>query len=373
VVVPCYRVEEFLDECLDSLRSQRYRDVELVVVDDGSPDRSAQIAGRHARVDGRVVLVSRENGGLSAARNTGVAHAHGEFLAFVDSDDTVTPEGFSSAIEALQRSGSDFAMFGYDRLRDGRRTPAGRWIRRVHRTRRLGVDLDRFPEAMVNAIACSKVFRREFWDREGLRFPEGRIYEDQPVTMRAFARARAFDVVPETGLSWRYRNDRSSISQRPWSAASLAAHNEAVAASLAALTTAGKERAAQIRALQVLEHNLPFFIRHLPQGDAAFRLHLREGVGALLTRVPREDFVHRLAAQDKVLLELVARDRHDDAVWYVAHRPLDVSGFPTVSTPDGQRVDLPFSEGLPDDACLLSDRQLRQLRRTGSAGGARRT
>src|SRR6476659_7862840 len=125
IVVPCYRVEDFLDECLVSLRFQEYREVEIIVVDDGSPDRSGSIARHHARRDLRVRVVTRENGGLSAARNTGIEHARGEFLTFVDSDDVVTREAYSTAIEAISESGSDFAVAGYDRLENKKRVPAG--------------------------------------------------------------------------------------------------------------------------------------------------------------------------------------------------------------------------------------------------------
>ena len=96
IVVPCYQVEDFLDECLISLRFQHYRELEIIVVDDGSPDRSGEIARRHARRDLRVRVVTRENGGLSAARNTGVEHARGEFLTFVDSDDVVSLEAYTT-------------------------------------------------------------------------------------------------------------------------------------------------------------------------------------------------------------------------------------------------------------------------------------
>jgi CDP-glycerol glycerophosphotransferase len=363
IVVPCYQVEDFLDECLVSLRFQRYREIEIIVVDDGSPDQSGGIARRHARRDLRVRVVTRENGGLSAARNTGIQHARGEFLTFVDSDDVVSPEAYSSAIEALRESGSDFVVSCYDRLENKKRVPAGIWIRAAHARRRLGVDLDTFPDAMVNAVAWSKTYRREFWDRAGLLFPEGKIYEDQPVSAAAFANARAFDVVPDISVSWRIRNDRSSISQSAWSTRNLAAHNESVAASFEALQDAGKDRAVQIRALQLISFNMPFFTRHLVKGGPEFWALLRESLLDLVKRVSREEFVHSVGAQDKVLVELIANDRRDAAVAYIENWGGEARRFPTRATPDGIKIELPLTEGLPDDVEILSDGQLELVSR----------
>jgi CDP-glycerol glycerophosphotransferase len=363
IVVPCYQVEDFLDECLVSLRFQLYREIEIIVVDDGSPDRSGDIARRHARRDLRIRVVTRENGGLSAARNTGVEHARGEFLTFVDSDDTVTPEAYTSAIGALQESGSDFVVSCYDRLENKKRVPAGTWIRAAHARKRLGVDLESFPVAMVNAVAWSKTYRREFWDRAGLVFPEGKIYEDQPVSAAAFAQAKAFDVVPDISVSWRIRNDRSSISQSAWSTRNLAAHNDAVAASFEALRAGGHERAVQIRALQLISYNMPFFTRHLVKGGPEFWALLREALLDLVGRVSREEFVHSVGAQDKVLVELIANDRRDAAVEYIENWGSDARRFPTEATPDGIRVELPLTEGLPEDVSILSDGQLELVSR----------
>ncbi len=363
IVVPCYRVEDFLDECLISLRFQLYREVEIIVVDDGSPDRSGEIARHHARRDLRVRVVTRENGGLSAARNTGIEHARGEFLTFVDSDDTVTLDAYGTAMKALQESGSDFVLSCYDRLENKNRVPAGAWIRAAHARRRLGVDLDSFPDAMVNAVAWSKVYRREFWDRAGLRFPEGKLYEDQQVSAAAFAQARAFDVIPDISVSWRIRNDRSSISQSSWSTRNLAAHNEAVAASFEALRAAGKERAIEIRALQLISFNMPFFTRHLAKGGPEFWKLLREAILDLVHRVSREEFVRSVSAQDKVLVELIANDRRDAAVDYIENWGNDARRFATHATPEGIRVDLPLTEGLPDDVHVMSDRQLELISR----------
>ncbi len=363
IVVPCYQVEDFLDECLISLRFQLYREIEIIVVDDGSPDRSGEIARRHARRDLRVRVVTRENGGLSAARNTGIEHARGEYLTFVDSDDVVTLEAYTSAIDALRASGSDFVVSCYDRLENTKRIPAGTWIRAAHARKRLGVDLDTFPDAMVNAVAWSKTYRRAFWDRAGLRFPEGKIYEDQPVSAAAFAQARTFDVVPDISVSWRIRNDRSSISQSAWSTRNLAAHNDSVAASFEALRAAGKERAVQIRALQLISFNMPFFTRHLVKGGPEFWGLLRGSLLDLVERVSREEFVHSVGAQDKVLVELIAGGRRDDAVEYIENWGSDARRFPTRVTPEGVRIELPLTEGLPDDVTILSDGQLELVSR----------
>ena len=129
IVVPCYQVEDFLDDCLISLRFQHYRELEIIVVDDGSPDRSGEIARRHARRDLRVRVVTRENGGLSAARNTGIEHARGEFLTFVDSDDMVSPTHTPPRSTRSASRAPTSSSRCYDRLENKKHLPAGTWIR----------------------------------------------------------------------------------------------------------------------------------------------------------------------------------------------------------------------------------------------------
>ena len=363
VVVPCYDVEDYLDECLVSLRFQRYRNVEIIVVDDGSPDSSAEIALGHARRDLRVRLIRQENGGLSAARNSGVQRAHGEFLTFVDSDDVVQPDAYTSAIGALRESGSDFAVNHYDRLDKGRRRPAARWIRRAHSERRLGVTVEEYPEAMVNAVAWSKTYRRRFWDEAGLSFPVGQLYEDQPVSMSAFAKARGFDVLPEVGVSWRVRHDRSSISQRKWSSTNLAAHNEAVSTSLEALRAEGKEHVAGLRGLQVLANNMPFFTRHLVTADDEYWQLLRTAINDLVGNIAPDLYDHQVAAHDKLLYELIVRDRHAEASSFLDGFGHDVRRFPTIARDGRVYAELPLAESLPEDLTSLSDAQLELVTR----------
>ncbi|MGH3045489.1 MAG: glycosyltransferase family 2 protein, partial [Gaiellaceae bacterium] len=116
VVVPIYNVAAYLEPCLDSLAGQTLADVEIVMVEDGSTDESPEIAERFAARDGRFRLVRQANAGLGAARNTGIDHATGEFLAFVDSDDVVPRQAYEVLLGALDRTGSDFATGNVRRL-----------------------------------------------------------------------------------------------------------------------------------------------------------------------------------------------------------------------------------------------------------------
>ena len=94
VVIPVYKVEKYLPKCIDSLLNQTLRDIEIILVDDGSPDKCGKICDLYAQADDRIKVIHKENGGLSDARNVGMKYATGEYLGFVDSDDYVTPDMF---------------------------------------------------------------------------------------------------------------------------------------------------------------------------------------------------------------------------------------------------------------------------------------
>src|SRR5205085_2446307 len=135
VVVPIYNVEHYLEECLESLAAQTFQDLEVVMVDDGSTDGSAAIAEAFAARDPRFKLMTRPNGGLSAARNTGLEAATGEFLAFVDSDDVVAPDAYEKLVATLDKTGSDFAAGNAHRLLGTRTRQVGFLSRPFKRTR----------------------------------------------------------------------------------------------------------------------------------------------------------------------------------------------------------------------------------------------
>lgn len=212
VVIPVHNVESYLADCLDSVLSQSYADMEVVIVDDGGSDGSVALAERYVLTDPRVRLVEQANAGLGAARNVGVVWARGAYLTFVDSDDLVPPGAYETMMSTIEETGSDMVV-GCLRQLVGRRTRMGPLMRENHARRRERVALSDMPLMLADVFAVNKIYRRSFWDAAGLGFPTGIRYEDQPTLTRAFIAARSFDVLPETVYLWRRRRDRSSITQ----------------------------------------------------------------------------------------------------------------------------------------------------------------
>ena len=115
VIIPIYNVEKYLAKCLDSIVNQTYQNLEIICVDDGSPDNSADIVRCFAQKDSRIIFIRKENGGLSSARNEGIKHATGEYTVFVDSDDWLDIETIKTAVETAERDNVEMVMWGYIR------------------------------------------------------------------------------------------------------------------------------------------------------------------------------------------------------------------------------------------------------------------
>ncbi len=116
IIIPVYNVEKYLRRCLDSVLNQTFQDWQAICVNDGSPDNSAAILEEYAEKDSRFVVVTKENGGLSDARNAGMKHATGDYIMYLDSDDFIHPQTMEIAHYLAQRDGSDIVSFTYDRI-----------------------------------------------------------------------------------------------------------------------------------------------------------------------------------------------------------------------------------------------------------------
>ena len=211
VVVPFYGVEDYIEECLESLRVQTLTDLEVICVDDGSPDGSLAIVERYCARDPRFRLVRQPNAGLGPARNTGMRAATGRYLAFVDSDDLVPARAYELLVGTLERTGSDFAAGDVRRLDAEGLHPS--WTHaRPFASDDLRTHVLRRPDLVADRMVWNKVYRRDFWDAHGYTFPAIR-YEDWPVTLAAHLDAVAVDVLAEPVYHWRDRATGESNTQ----------------------------------------------------------------------------------------------------------------------------------------------------------------
>ena len=118
IIVPVYNVEKYIRKCIDFILGKTFKDFELILVDDGSPDNCGEICESYARNDNRIRVIHRANGGLSAARNTGLSYATGKYIGFVDSDDYVSPVMYEKLINSIEKHNADICKCGYNEFDD---------------------------------------------------------------------------------------------------------------------------------------------------------------------------------------------------------------------------------------------------------------
>ena len=270
VVVPIYNVEAFLRDCLDSIRSQTYRDLQVILVDDGCTDGSVPIAEEFVAADPRFTLIRQPNAGLSAARNAGVPHATGEFLAFVDSDDVLAAHAYETLVQALS-GGADFASGAVHRL-----TSRGHHRGYPHNEAINGTDLSahvsRNHKLLRDRTIWNKLFRRTFWDRHGFEFPPGRLFEDVPVCVPAHAWASSVAVVNETIYFWRVREGAvRSITQSDNDLRNLVDRFYSVNLVRRMLTESGHHELCRVYEEQAIWDKLSGYLKYLPAASEEFR------------------------------------------------------------------------------------------------------
>lgn len=213
VVMPVYNVEGYLAEAIDSVLSQSHRNLELILVDDGSTDTSGTMCDEYANRDSRVRVIHKANAGLGAARNTGTAAARGEYLVFIDSDDYLFPGAYEAMIRALHRSGADVATGNVQR-RQGQRLYQAWNQSRSHVADRHGVTLEQLPDLLFDTVAWNKVFRRKFFLANVDGFPVNKLYEDMVPMFKALLSASSIEVLAMPVYVWRLRDEGGSITQR---------------------------------------------------------------------------------------------------------------------------------------------------------------
>lgn len=192
VIVPVYKVEAYLDRCVESIVNQTYRNLEIILVDDGSPDNCGAKCDAWAEKDSRIKVIHKENGGGAAARNVGLDCATGEYIGFVDSDDYIRPEMYERLLETLLESGSDIAECGYDIVTSN--------VAEQTECNQQGVILN--TEAALCANIEDRICRQLVWNKlycrfvvDNVRFTEGKFIDDEFFTYKALGNAKKVAII----------------------------------------------------------------------------------------------------------------------------------------------------------------------------------
>lgn len=204
VIVPVYGVEPYLRECVDSVLGQTYRNLEVLLIDDGSPDGCPALCDAYASQDERVRVLHRPNGGLSDARNAALDIACGDLIGFVDSDDVIAPTMFGCLVKAMAEHGAQISSCGYwefnERGRIKERVVSEPLVLNAHDA----LCLLAHDHELQNYV-WNKLFDARLWD--GVRFPVGQKYEDVNTTYKLVRRAGCVAILPEALYGYRVRED----------------------------------------------------------------------------------------------------------------------------------------------------------------------
>lgn len=209
VIVPVYKVEQYIRQCVDSILTQTYRNLEIILVDDGSPDNCPQICDEYALTDRRVVVIHQRNGGVANARNSALNICTGDYVAFVDSDDWIESNMIQRMLSAVREHDVD-AAFCRANIIDGQEITETRFAFFPNET---VVTAERMVELSlkdeVSGQAWLRLMKRDCW--ENVRFPEGRNYEDLAISFQPFLYAEKGAVFLTEAL-YNYRMNQNGIS-----------------------------------------------------------------------------------------------------------------------------------------------------------------
>lgn len=214
VIVPIYNVEQYIEKCVTSILEQTYVKLEIILVNDGSKDRSLDVCERIATTDKRIVVLNKKNGGLSDARNAGICCASGDYLAFVDGDDFWNEKDFLSKMMSALVEKKDIIMFQYKRCNaDGSKT----WenSRYINEEKLNNISYEKTIARMLHTAtleisACTKLVRRDLVLEHNIFFQKGLLSEDIDWSLNLFLNAKSIYVYNNPGYIYRIRENSIS-------------------------------------------------------------------------------------------------------------------------------------------------------------------
>ena len=198
VIVPVYKSEKYLDKCVESIVNQTYKNLEIILVDDGSPDNCPQICDEWAKKDSRIKVIHKENGGVSSARNAGLDNSFGDYIGFVDGDDFIENDFYECLYDNLVENGADISFCSFKTLDEkigeyAKSNNYGNTEKSLAGEELLSEFFSTCKGELVSF--CNKIIKRSLFDE--LRFPQGRVFEDWTLAPMIYSRCEKAVFSPE--------------------------------------------------------------------------------------------------------------------------------------------------------------------------------
>lgn len=205
VIVPIYKVEKYLKQCIDSIIDQTYNNIEIILVDDGSPDCSGEICDEYAKKDERIKVIHKKNGGLSDARNKGINEATGKYIAFIDSDDYIEPCYLEKLYHAIKKNGTKIAQCNIQKVDESNTVieTIGDKIKSEKDGKIMIKEL--YDNKWENIVVWNKLYVKQLFDN--IRFPVGKLHEDEYTTYKVLYDIEKISIIPECLYCYRQRKE----------------------------------------------------------------------------------------------------------------------------------------------------------------------
>lgn len=204
IIIPVYKVEKYLEKCIESVLKQTYTNLQIILVDDGSPDNCGKICDEYAKKDPRIEVIHKVNGGLSDARNVGIAKAKGKYIGFVDSDDYIKEDMYEILINLIKEYDADVSICNLYDVIDGKE-----YIRNnengIQEYSRLEILKEVLLDKNIQSYAWNKLYKKELFDE--IKYPIGKKYEDIGTTFYVFEKCNKIVVTSESEYYYLKRSD----------------------------------------------------------------------------------------------------------------------------------------------------------------------
>ena len=207
IIIPVYNVEDYLKRCVDSIIGQIYKNIEIILIDDGSTDKSGNICDDYLKVDKRIKVIHKKNGGLSDARNFGLNISQGDYVCFVDSDDFVSELYVEKLLENSLRTGADVCACNFYYIDEFNK----KWIKaekqeKIYKSDEAIKDIFTVKQN-TEVMVWNKIYKKELFDKNDIKFPVGKIHEDNFTTYKLYDKANYVSLINDKLYYYYQRSD----------------------------------------------------------------------------------------------------------------------------------------------------------------------